>query len=126
MLGQGTRRYAPTTDTYAPTFGARIARTRNPTRARTPINRKRLVNKAEATAAATGKPFIMIRQYWISVTTPTLQYYTITHYDLPLMTFTNAHAHFNETNDKDGGQLSPRISIRETRAYPYQRGECDK
>ena len=39
------------------------------------------------------------------------------------MTFTNAHAHFNETNDKDGGQLSPRISIRETRACPYQNGE---
>ena len=35
-------------------------------------------------------------------------------------------AHFNETNDKDGGQRSPRISIRETRAYPYQEGECDK
>ena len=70
------------------------AKTRNPTRARTPINRKRLVNKAEATAAATGKPFIMIRQYWISVTTPTLQYYTITHYDLPLMTFTIAAAHY--------------------------------
>ena len=31
-----------------------IAKTRNPTRARTPINRKRLVNKAEATAAAIG------------------------------------------------------------------------
>ena len=35
-------------------------------------------------------------------------------------------AYFNETNDKDGSQLSPRISIRETRAYPYQKGECDK
>ena len=27
---------------------------------------------------------------------------------------------------QDGGQLSPRISIRETRACPYQNGECDK
>ena len=33
---------------------------------------------------------------------------------------------FNETNNKDESQLSPRISIRETRAYPYQKGECDK
>ena len=31
-----------------------IAKTQNPTRARTPINRKRLVNKAEANAAAIG------------------------------------------------------------------------
>ena len=107
-----------------------IAKTRNPTRARTPINRKRLVNKAEATAAATSmgrnRFCIMIRQFNDWITTPTLPSYTITNYDLPLMTFTNAHAHFNETNDKDGGQLSPRISMRETRAYPYQKGECDK
>ena len=68
-----------------------IAKTRTPTRARTPINRKRLVNKAAATAAT-----IVIRQFndWIFVTTPTLQYYTITHYDLPLMTFTIAAAHY--------------------------------
>lgn len=41
----------------------------------------------------------------------------------------DSDAHFNEKNDKDrdGGQLSPRrISIRETRTYPYQKGECDK
>ena len=57
---------------------------------------------------------------------PTLQYYTITNYDLPLMTFTNAHAYFNETNDKDGGQLAPHIFLRETRAYPHEKGECDK
>ena len=29
------------------------------------------------------------------------------------------NAHFNETNDKDGGQLSPHILLRE-------KGECDK
>ena len=60
----------------------------------------RLVNKAAATAAATGNITgimgIIIRQVndWISVTTPTLQYCTITHYDLPLMTFTIAAAHY--------------------------------
>ena len=29
------------------------------------------------------------------------------------------NAHFNETNDKDRGQLSPHIFLRETRAYPH-------
>ena len=58
------------------------------------------MNKAAATAAATGNITgimgIIIRQFndWISVTTPTLQYYTITNYDLPLMTFTIAAAHY--------------------------------
>ena len=47
---------------------------------------------------------------------------------LPDDIYQHSDAHFNEKNDKDrdGGQLSPRISIRETRAYPYQKGECDK
>ena len=50
-----------------------IARTRNPTRARTPINRKRLVNKAEATAAAMHQfiPWLWKIKSLISVTTPT-------------------------------------------------------
>ena len=48
---------------------------------------------------------------------------------LPDDIYQHSDAHFNEKNDKDrdGGQLSPRrISIRETRTYPYQKGECDK
>ena len=83
---------------------------------------------------------------------PTPQYYVTTSYDLPqnnlqntlpILTWkvkcihweANAHvllddiyqnAHFNETNDKDGGQLSPHILLRETRAYPHEKGECDK
>ena len=38
------------------------------------------------------------------------------------------NAHFNETNKKDGGQFSPHILLRETRAqaYPHEKGECDK
>ena len=43
--------------------------------------------------------------------------------------YQHSDAHLNEKNDKDrdGGQLSPRrISIRETRTYPYQKGEGDK
>ena len=49
---------------------------------------------------------------------------------MPVVLFEETYqcAHFNETYqcDKDGGRFSPRISIRETRAYPYQKGECDK
>ena len=48
---------------------------------------------------------------------------------LPDDIYQHSDAHFNEKNDKDrdGGQLPPRrISIRETRTYPYQKGECDK
>ena len=33
---------------------------------------------------------------------------------------------FNETSEKDGGQFSPHILLRETRAYPHEKGECDK
>ena len=38
------------------------------------------------------------------------------------------NAHFNEleTNEKDGGQFSPHIFLRETRAYPHEKGEYDK
>ena len=36
------------------------------------------------------------------------------------------NAHFNERNDKDRGQLSPHIFLRETRAYSHEKGECDK
>ena len=36
------------------------------------------------------------------------------------------NAQFNETNEKDGGQFSPHILLRETRAYPHEKGECDK
>ncbi len=36
------------------------------------------------------------------------------------------NAHFNETNEKDRGQFSPHILLRETRAYPHEKGECDK
>ena len=32
----------------------------------------------------------------------------------------------DETNEKDGGQFSPHILLRETRAYPHEKGECDK
>ena len=36
------------------------------------------------------------------------------------------NAQFNETNKKDGGQFSPHILLRETKAYPHEKGECDK
>ena len=36
------------------------------------------------------------------------------------------NAQFNETNEKDGGQFSPHILLRETKAYPHEKGECDK